>query len=283
MMTMWRLTRMPPVNDEEGPFGDTRFTCERLRATGRLVSPRDVANSPAKSRSKVSPAKSRNRVSLAKSKGRISPVKSENRAFPAKSRSRVSPTKTKSRVSPAKSGNRASLAKTENKISPAKPERWHCCNFWVDGSDVHSGLMGRFGFAGSSDGLETVYLWEFLWPYEIPFLGKCLSAAGKIKFVQDFGRFPRVAQDIGIFSSHLCIEYGCKLLMVTKTASLVGFERDSKLLVGIKQYSFRDQVYLHVFTTHPFMVKSGNIASTKLHWCEYLASPNRQRSPIYTC
>ncbi|GKV42243.1 hypothetical protein SLEP1_g49671 [Rubroshorea leprosula] len=41
-MMMWRLTKMPPTNDEEGPFGGTHFTCKTLCATGHLVLPSDV-------------------------------------------------------------------------------------------------------------------------------------------------------------------------------------------------------------------------------------------------
>ncbi|GKV53865.1 hypothetical protein SLEP1_g60378 [Rubroshorea leprosula] len=34
---MWRLSRMPPMSDEENPFGSTYFTCKRLRATSCLI------------------------------------------------------------------------------------------------------------------------------------------------------------------------------------------------------------------------------------------------------
>ncbi|GKV41611.1 hypothetical protein SLEP1_g49117 [Rubroshorea leprosula] len=80
---MRRLTKIPPVNNKEGPFGGTRFTCKRLCATGRLILPSDSA-SLAKFTNRASLAKFRSKVSLVKFGNRVSPTKFRDRVFPAK-------------------------------------------------------------------------------------------------------------------------------------------------------------------------------------------------------
>ncbi|GKV02946.1 hypothetical protein SLEP1_g15320 [Rubroshorea leprosula] len=125
-------------------------------------------------------------------------------------------------------------------------------------------LLGR----GSPDG-DDFQMVSAGRPYEIPSLGRCLSAAVKNNICTRFGKFPKlcvrfwkILQANGNLlqqfpkpwnlCSHLCIKYGCKLLMATETTSLVSFWWDFQPSISIKWHYFGNQVHFHVFVTQPF-------------------------------